>query len=424
MTGGTVSTAGMRGFLRVRVGGLPRPFWVLWSGTLVNRLGTMVQPFLAFYLSGARGMSVTATGSVLAVIGIGGTVSQLIGGFLTDRIGRRATLTVGMLATGAVMLGLGYARDLWLIVVTALLLGLTVDLFRPAAQSIVADLVPVADRPRAFGILLWAINLGFSVAMVLGGVLARDGYQLLFWIDALTGMLFGLLVWRAVPETRARVADHQSGRFADVLGDRVMVCFAILVLACALVFLQAFSTLPLAMRAAGLSPSAYGLVVATNGIVIIAVQPLVGHRLGRWDPSRTLAGGMLGIGVGYGLTSLVSSTAGYAATVVVWTLGEIVVHTVAAVIVATLAPAHLRGRYNGLYGTAWGVAALAAPLLGTTMLQLGTVPLWSGCLGLCAAAAIGQLALGPAIRHRAAAIAASGGPNVRAVAVPGEDGPA
>src|SRR6516165_125883 len=85
----------LRAFARARVGGLPRPFWVLWSGTLINRIGYMVEPFLAYYLTGVRGLSLATTGTIIAVSGAGSVVSQLVSGSLSDRIGRRAMLTIG-----------------------------------------------------------------------------------------------------------------------------------------------------------------------------------------------------------------------------------------------------------------------------------------------------------------------------------------
>jgi MFS family permease len=394
-------TGSAREFVRARLGGLPRSFWVLWTGTLVNRLGTMVLPFLALYLTSGRGLSVTTAGTVLALLGIGQMFSQLIGGVLADRVGRRATLTGGMIVTGATMLALGYVQSIELIAVFALLLGLALDAFRPAAQAIVTDLVPAAERTRAFGLLLWAINLGFSIAMVLGGTLARTGFVTLFWVDAATCVLFGLLVWRAVPETGGRAAaSREPGGFADVLRDRVMASLVLIMFGAAFVFLQSLATLPLAMHADGRSPAAYGVVMAVNGIVIVIVQPLIGHQLGRWDHSRILAAGIMLTGVGFGANAFATSTLSYAAGVVIWTLGEIVIQTVGVAIAADLAPAHLRGRYLGTFGTAWGVAAFVAPLGGTRLLVLGAPVLWSTCFALCLVAAIGQLMLGPAIRRR------------------------
>lgn len=394
-------------FLRPRIGGFPRTFWTLWAGTLLNRLGTMVEPFLGLYLTTARGLSLGQAGLVMAVLGAGSLGGTLIGGALADRIGRRATLTCATVGTGAAMLVLGYAQGIVAIVGAALLLGVLLDMYRPAAQALVADIIPPADRPRAFGLLFWAINLGWAVAMVLGGTLAQQGFLWLFWIDALTCAGFGLLVWQAVPETRVRDGRPAPGMFAGfrrVLRDRVMVGYVLTTLVYTFVLMQGMTTMPLAMREDGLGPRDYGVAFASNGVLIIIVQPLVNAWLARHDHSLVLACGFTGVGIGYGLTSPASSTAGYTAAVLVWTLGEITAAAVLQAVVADLAPADLRGRYSGLYGMAWSGGFLLAPLGGTQLLGAGGAPaLWLTCTGLAVAAAVAVTALGPAIRRRRAA---------------------
>lgn len=402
----TVAVGGLRGFARSRVGGLPKTFWVLWSGTLVNRLGTFVEPFLILYLTRQRGMSVAGAGGVLTVFGAGGLFSQPVGGMLADRHGRRATLSAAMLAASAAMLLLGAARTTLLITLAAFLVGLTVDLYRPASQALVADSVSPADRTRAYGLLFWAVNLGWAAATTLAGYLAERGYLLLFLGDAATSLVFGLVIWRGV----ARVSSpdgtgtgHRGG-FGQVWRDRTFVTLAAFQLGYAVVFFQLFVTLPLAVRSAGLSPADYGLVAAVNGVVIVVVQPLVVGWLGRLPRSATLAGAQLLVGVGFALTGLASSLPQFAAVVAVWTLGEIGVTAVGSSLVAELAGPQLRGRYFGLYGLAYGVAAVLAPALGTGIYAgLGPAVLWWGCAVIGVGLATGQLLLAPAVRRRLSA---------------------
>ncbi|MEU5881601.1 MFS transporter [Spirillospora sp. NPDC047279] len=394
-------------FLHDRIGGFPRTFWILWAGTLLNRLGTMVEPFLGLYLTTTRGLSLGQAGLVMAVLGAGSLVSQLVGGVLADRIGRRATLTAGTVLTGAAMLALGYAQGIVSIVASVLLLGLVLDLYRPASQAMVADIISPAERPRAFALLFWAINLGWAVATILGGTLAQHGFLWLFWIDAITCAGFGVLVWRAVPDSRPEKpralpgeGGHGAGGFLDALRDRVMVVYVVLGVAYTFVLLQGMTTMALAMKEDGLGPQAYGIAVAANGMIIIVVQPLVAAWLTRRDHSRVLAAGFALVGLGYGLTAFAGSLWSYVGTVLVWTLGEIIAASVIQAVVADLAPPHLRGRYSGLYGMAWSGGFLLAPLGGTQLLAVGAPALWLTCLALGLAAAAGQLALGPAIRRR------------------------
>jgi MFS family permease len=382
-----------------RVARLPRAFWTLWAGTVINRLGLVVEPFLALYLS-SRHLPLSQIGMVIAASGAGSVFSMLIGGSLADKIGRRSTLTLGMLANGATLLVLGYARGLVPLVFATLAYGLTVDMYRPAVSALIADLVPASDRVRAYGLLYWAINLGGSVAMVLGGALARSGFSLLFWLDAGTCVIFGLLVWHAVPESRGATADPGKGGFAQVIRDPVMVTFCLISLVVASVYMQAFTTLPLAMHRAGLTVTAYGLAMSVNGIVIVVTQPLIGSRLARFDSSYVLACGILFYALGFGLTSMASATWEYGLTVAVWTIGEILISAVSAAIVAALAPAHLRGRYSGVFGVTFSLGYLAAPLIGTSLLGISRYALWLSCAGACVVAAAGQVALRPAVVRR------------------------
>ena len=69
--------------------------------------------------------------------------------------------------------------------------------------------------------------------------------------------------------------------------------------------------------------------------------------------------GFVVVGLGFGLTALAGSVLAYAATVVVWTLGEIVTAGLGAAIVADLAPPSMRGRYSGAYGAVRSAAYLS-----------------------------------------------------------------
>ncbi|HEY8471486.1 MAG TPA: MFS transporter [Natronosporangium sp.] len=94
------------------LGGLPAGFWWLWAGLLVNRMSTFVPPFLVLYLSGPRGMPMSAVGQVLVLHGAGALLSRFLGGWLADRFGRRATMAGGLAATAASTVGLAYAHQL------------------------------------------------------------------------------------------------------------------------------------------------------------------------------------------------------------------------------------------------------------------------------------------------------------------------
>jgi MFS family permease len=386
---------------------LPRPFWFLMAGTFVNRIGYVVEPFLALYLAGPRGLSAATVGVVLACFGAGSFVSQIVGGYLADRIGRRATLVMGMLGTAACFMLLASVRNLALIAVAATLTGLLIDVYRPAMSAAVADLVPAHARPRAYALIYWAINLGVAAAGVLGGLLADRSYWLLFVADALTCVGFAVIIARTVPETRPKSTSGEPGSYARVLRDGLAVGLFVSVLLGTIVYMQQFVTLPLAVRAAGLSASAYGVIYAVNPIAVILAQPLVLRLIDRLRAVPTMAASSLLIGVGFGLTAFAGSIGVFALTVLIWTIGEIGFNAVGPALIAEIAPPEMRGRYNGLIGMAFGAASLLGPLGGTWLFGVSQHVLWLICLVTGALSGAAVLGLGPSIARRRLAIKAA-----------------
>src|SRR3990172_7446191 len=86
---------GRLGFFRRS--GFPRTFWLLWAGTIVNRLGGFVIPFLALYLTGPRGLPVSQAALMVSFFGGGSFVASLVGGEIADRLGRRPVMLLSLL---------------------------------------------------------------------------------------------------------------------------------------------------------------------------------------------------------------------------------------------------------------------------------------------------------------------------------------
>lgn len=389
--------------------GFPPLFWWLQLGTLINRVGGFVVTFLSIYLTRERGLTIAQAGVVVALYGAGTIPAGLVGGTLADRLGRRTTLLLSLVASAGAMTVLGFTREPGPIAVAALLLGLTGDLYRPAVSATIADIVPARDRVRAYALHHWTVNLGFCIAPVLAGFMASRSFLALFIGDAATTLLYAALVWVRIPETRSPRTGQDSSpelRFRDVvvaMRDPAFVPFLALTFCLALIFLQGFVTLPLDMQLHGIPPSTFGALIATNGVLIVFLQPFVSGWVRRFRRSRVMAVAALLVGAGYGLTGLVGTPGLYAVSIGIWTLGEIANMPTGNALVADLAPADARGRYQGAYQMMWGLGFFAAPLVGSVMLErLGSRWLWGGCFVLGSLVAIGHLLIADARRRRLA----------------------
>jgi len=388
------------------VQGLPPTYWLIWTGTLINRLGGFVIPFLTLYLTQQRGIPISHAAFVVSLFGAGSFIAQLTGGELTDRLGRRPVMLMSFFIAPIFMVALGFARDITLISISTFIVGFFTDLYRPAVGAAIADLVPPESRTRAYGYNYWAINLGAAVAPLLAGLLAGSNYLILFIADALTTLIFGLIVFFGIRETRpteANLAAHAPirERFQQLKREPILLFFSLLALFIGLIYTQGHVSLPLDMQANGLGPQPYGAAVAVNGFLVILVTIPVSNMATKWRRFETMALSAVLLGLGFGFTAFASTLPLYMLSVVIWTLGEITATSVAPAIIADLSPVELRGLYQGIFGSAWGLAFFLGPLGGGWIYEhLGSNILWGICLALGIALAFGYLAMSkPAKRH-------------------------
>ncbi|MFF7856792.1 MFS transporter [Streptomyces sp. NPDC007904] len=385
--------------VRETVSGLPPAFWWLWTSTLVNRLGAFVATFMALYLTLDRGYSATYAGLVAALHGLGGVISSLIAGVMTDRLGRRPTLLVAQASTAVSVALLGFVRDPVAIAAVAFLVGMASNASRPAVQAMMADIVRPEDRIRAFSLNYWAINLGFAVSSMAAGFIAEYSYLAGFLIEALMTMVCAVVVFVKLPESKPvrsaeAAAREDSVGLGTVLRDRRFMSVVGLSFLIALIFQQASIGLPVAMGEAGFTPADYGMAIAVNGVLIVALQIPVTRFIEHRDPGRLLVISSLLAGYGFGLTAFAGSVGVFALTVCVWTLAEIVNAPTQTGLVVRLSPVHGRGRYQGMYTMSWAVAALVAPLMsGVVIDRFGAEWLWGVCAVVGTVAGLGYAAL-------------------------------
>ncbi len=374
-----------------RLRALPRPAWILFLGTFLNKFGTFVLPFLTLYLT-QRGFTLNDAGLAISAYGVGSLMASALGGHLADALGRRKTIALSMFSVAAAMMLLSQSRSLPGIIAATFLAALTGELYRPASSALLADLVPPELRVTAFAAYRMAFNAGFAFGPATAGFLAARGYFWLFAGDAATSVVFGVIALMALP--RGKPLRREEGGWRDdfkalALDGRFIrvLCAAFCI---ALVFQQIGSTFSLHVTSLGFSATTYGLILSLNGVLVVCCElPLT--TITRRFPSRVvMAAGYLLIGAGFSLNAFVHSVAGLVACVVIFTFGEMAAMPVSTAYVAELAPAHLRGRYMGAYALTWSAALICAPQLGLRIFGVAPAALWLTCgaLGVLAAAII------------------------------------
>lgn len=363
----------------------PRPVRLLLVGTLVNKLGTFIVPYLTLVLLRDFHMSEGDVALLVFAYGTGSVVSILAGGVLTDRLGRRRTLLLSLFGSGALAVLMGLLPSPRLFVPLLVAFGFIADLYRPAASAVIGDWLPSSERATGFAGLRMAVNLGWAAGTALGGLLADWDWRLLFLGDGLTTLGYGVLVFYTIPETRPAPAARPeapvegvapaavpvapppraaSRRRASPLADPVFLESVAVSFLFTLIFCSHLVVLPLTVtQSAGYPAAVFGLLAAVNGGVIALFEIGIVARLRPFRRLRLAALGYGLVAVGFGMVGLVMHWAWFLLAVLVVTAGEILSAPQQMAFVADWAPPEARGRYLSLYQATWSVAFAVNPAL-------------------------------------------------------------
>ncbi len=376
---------------------LPRPVWIVAASQLVNRAGSMVLSFLVIYLTRDRGFSAEHAGFILFVYGVGAIVAGPIAGRLADRWGTAPLMRASLFLSGAMLLLYPLAHTAPAIIATTAALAMLTEGFRPAAMSFFGEVVEPARRKSAFAVYRLAINLGMAIGPAIGGMLATISFRYLFLVDGVTSLAAAaVLALAALPmrplgragkdptsaaPVRLATAAHADPRFLFFLAG---------VLPVTVIFFQHISSMPLfIVRNLGLSVASFGLLFSLNCLLIVVFEIPLNAVTAHWPHRRTLALGALLSGAGFGAMAFARDFGTLAATVVVWTTGEMLFFPASAAYATDIAPNERRGEYSGLYTMVFSLAFAIGPWAGTVVLErAGARILWglTFLLGVFAAA--------------------------------------
>jgi MFS family permease len=379
---------------------LSRTFWWLWTGVLVSALATFVFPFLALYLA-SRQLPAHQIGLIVSLLGAGAILAGPLAGGISDRFGRRPVL-IGALVGGSVAaVYLASVREPIWIAPGAFVFGLCAMMTFPAINATVADLVPADEVQRAYGLLYWAQNAGIAVSALVGGLLASKSWTLLFLCDAATTLLFAILVFRRVPESRPQSTEPDQRGWMVLLKDRNLAGLVVAHLLFVIVWWQFQFAVPIAIQRQNLGPATFGAILGTNCTLLFTLQPWISKRLAHRDKGQLLAAASLLVGLGYGANAFCDTTLQYVLATLVWTMGEMLGLPTASALIAELAPEDLRGRYQGSLAFAFSIGMTVAPIASGFLIEhAGLTTLWLSCFAVGAATAVLHFWLGLARAKR------------------------
>jgi len=351
----------------------PLKFRILIITVIIDRLGgTILFPFFTLYVTRRFQVGMTEAGILIGLFAISGLVGSMVGGALTDRMGRRSIILFGLLfsALGSVVMGL--QDNLSAFYALAVVVGFLGSIASPAHQAMVADMLPDEQRSEGFGVLRVAANLAWVVGPTIGGLLATRSYLLLFLADAVASTITGFIVYRLIPETRpAPNTNHDANSesilatlagYGTVARDKLFIAYLVVTMLMLLVYQQMYNTLAVYLRDVhGVPDRGYGLLLSLDALTVVLLQFWVTRRIKGRPAMLMMAFGTFLYLVGFTLFGFVASYALFVVAILIITFGEMIVMPVGAALAARFAPAALRGRYMAFQDLVHAIPSTIGP---------------------------------------------------------------
>lgn len=371
--------------LRTNVASL-RPIAALLATVALSRSAVVLYPFYGVYLASERqGLTVDLIGLIVGMFGLGALIAGVASGALAARVREQRLAVMGLAGVAGIVVVISFTTQLWVLAALTALWGFCYELVNPIAYTLVARVMPEAQRRFAFSAVRLAINLGMGIGPVIAGILFNVSPGLLPWGTAIGYVVSALIL------ARARIAvgstsDGEQGAAASGSGGaqgRPGLRFWS--------FLAATTPIHLAYALPSTVASVYVIhtlgqsagwasaIFAVNAFMVLTCEMALNHAMLELSRRTSLLIGYACATVGFVLMGfggqqtwlLLVATA-------VWTVGEMIVYPVMPDHISAITPDRLKVRNMGFYTAHFNLGVVLAPLIFLPLVQaLGPVASWS-----------------------------------------------
>lgn len=401
--------------------GLPRSVYVIFFARVVNSIGNFVFPFMTLLLTSKGGMGEQRVGLYLLIASALQVPGSLLGGKLTDKMGRKKIMITFMGLAALCFIPCAYLIDYewgfrylpWFFVLAAFFGSIA----GPASGAMMNDLTLPENRQAAFSLLYMGMNAGTAMGSIIAAFLFTNHMKLLFWGDAITTLISIILLLKFVKETKPtseeleKIQEERTdekaetgGLIAALLRRPALLIFAALDTIYSFVYEQTRFSLPLQAKAVfgeELGVKFFGTFNMINCLEVIfltTILTLVTRKI-RAIYNVAIAG--LFFAVGFGMLFYVKSFWMFIISTFIWTIGEIINATNIGVYIANHTPASHRGRFNSIIHIISGTGSAISPyIMGGFIAANGVTNVWPIIFILSLTAALSMFILGTSEKRR------------------------
>ncbi len=333
----------------------------------------------------AYGFDLASAGIVTGVMLLGTMLFEVPASWITTRIGERTAMVAasvfGALATAIAFLDLGYIA----LIFAALAFGAAHSLFGLARHSLLAELVPADNRPRAMSMLGGMFRGGMAVGPVLGSVaIAALGVQFGYLVALVLCLLAGLSVF-LVPKHKITTAP--SGQHGGVWQVAKRESKKLLTLGVASAIISAGRTirligLPLLAIYLGIDAATSSFIFGITGLIDFALFYASGIIMDKYGKFWASVPTLLALGFAYLFSFLVVDLTTFWVMAAVTALANAVSAGINMILGADLAPEGSRSEFLASFRMLTSGGVVIAPAIISSVTALTSLPIALAATGL------------------------------------------
>lgn len=352
-----------------------RTLWAVSVSGSIRSIGFgATWPFMAIFFNRDLGVPILLVGIIFTFLAISSILFSVVGGWLADKFGRRATLLIGgfngVVIYSLIAVFIAAHVSILYIAIGFVLSSSSGSLIFPSSTALVSDVTTQEDRTIAYGIYRILTNIGWAIGPIMGAYIYNLGMQWIFAIVALSTLIQFIVILFYVHDRR--IYTRRSGIKVSMISyDRYLLLFSVGTFFIMMVSTQFSVTLPtFAANHVGIPVSDIGYIFAVNGAVVVLGQYPLNALFSRVSDVTTMIAGSLFYSAGYLLVGFSGNLLQLMLDMIVITVGEDLVSPSLNSIVSKIAPEDKVARYMGFNGMVNSAARALGPSIGTIFLSL------------------------------------------------------